>query len=220
MLTVEECLEKLKRICDKPKVLGQVTYEIKDNWDRQFIFDVVRRTYEGNAISTSQGEIVLRLVSRYKPHLHAVGLQIGDLDSVIQTPKYRKPPYQSAPLPREVRWAGDNKLVFRCKYNQNIVNDLKKCKGNNPFEERNPVFDHDNKLWIVDVNSGNWKSVMDVIKRYKFDFDDEVAQFFMEVSNAENQLSEAKVEDGRILVTVKDDSLLDSWLNCIKAMEG
>jgi hypothetical protein len=220
MLTVEDGLEKLKKICDKPRTIGTITYQIKDTWDLQFINDVVRRVFDNSAISTSQGDVVMRLIARYKPHLIAVGLVENDIDILIAAPKYRRPPYQSEPLAREVRWAGNNKLVFRCKYSQNIVSDLKKCGSTNHFVERYPMFDRDHKLWIVDVNSGNWKTVMNLIKRHKFAFDDTVTQYFMEVSNAEGQDSEATVVDDKIKVTVKDDDMLDNWLNCIKVLDS
>ena len=82
------------------------------------------------------------------------------------------------------------------------------------------MFDRPSKIWIVDVTSDNFERVMDLIRRYKFSFDDTVAQYFVEASNAKGQPSKIEVVDDKLVIDVKDDDLLNTWLNAIKVLEN
>lgn len=219
MTTVEACLKRLEHIADNPAQVGAFTYAITNTWDKRFILDVAQHVDNGFAISTAQSSIILKLIQRYRDHLIADGVLEAAVDQLLAFPQYAKPPYQSVDLPREVRWAGDNKLVFRCKYNQGVVEDIKRLKGTNHFLSLNyPVYVREHKLWVVDVNSGNHEKVMDVIKRHKFAFDDTVAQFFLDIENSKGKRSEISVQGDNIMVTVRNDDLLNSWLNALQTL--
>jgi hypothetical protein len=182
--------------------------------------DVAVHVFNGSAISTAQSVIVLKLIDRYKDLLVADGLQGSAIDQLLIMPQYEKQPYQSVDLPREVRWAGDNKLVFRCKYNQGVVEDIKRLKGKNSFAAvQYPIFLRDHKLWIVDVTGANYEQVMDVIKRHKFAFDDDVAQFFLDIENSKGLRSEIVTDGETIAITVRNDDLLNAWLNTLQSLE-
>jgi len=164
---------------------------------------------------------VLKLVQKYRDHLIESGISESNLDGLLTLPVYEKTPYQSTKLLREVRYAGDNKLVFRCKFNAGIIEDIKKLKGSNHFQcQVYPLFLRDSKLWVVDINSGNWERAMDIIKRHNFGFDDQVANYFLEVSNALNGTSAIEVEDTVIHITVRNDDFLDSWVNGLVKLES
>jgi len=219
---VESCLRALADITDKPPrdQHGHV-YEISNTWDERFVNDVWSHVEQGQAISTSQSEVVLKLVQKYRDHLLEYGLDETNLDGLIAFPVYEKTPYQSTKLPREVRYAGDNKLVFRCKFNASIVEEIKKLKGSNLFQSQTyPMFLRDSKLWIVDINSGNWERAMDIIKRHNFGFDDHVANYFVEVANSFGSPSLIEVDDQAIQVSVRNDDFLDSWLNGLSRLEA
>lgn len=222
MLSVEDCLEALNAIAQQPvrDASGNI-YEINNTWDQRFVNDVWTHCENGQAISTSQSEIVIKLIQRYRDHLIEFGIIAPSIDQLLITPHYKRTPYQSSHLPREVRWAGKNKLVFRCKYNSGVIEDIKKLKGGNSFlPHPTPVWVKEHKLWIVDVDSKNWERVMDVIKRHRFHFDDTVANYFLEVSNSLNQLSRAETKDDHIEVTARNDDFLDSWLNGLVNLES
>lgn len=222
MLSVEDCLEALDSIAANPvrDAQGNV-YEISNSWDSRFVNDVWQHCRNGQAISTSQSEVLIKLIQRYRDHLIEYGIIAPSLDQLLITPTYKRTPYQSSHLPREVRYAGKNKLVFRCKYNSGVIEDIKKLKGTNHFLDRpNPSWLKEHKLWIVDVNSGNWERVMNVIQRHRFDFDDTVAQYFMEVSNSLNTRSGAETHDDHIVVTARNDDFLDSWLSGLVSLEA
>lgn len=222
MLSVEECLEALDTLENRDVIgaSGQ-TLKITNSFDRRFIGDVTTHTRAGKAISTSQGQVGLKLIQRYQGILADMGYQPLQLNQLTTTPNYRTAPYQSTVLPREVRWAGNNVLVFRCKFNDAVIQDIKRLKSANLFEHQNyPLFLRDAKLWLVNVNSGNWERVMDVIKRHRFHFDDTVAEYFTEVANSAGQRSQVASTDTEITVTARDDDFLAGWINAIEKLEG
>ena len=222
MLSVEECLEALDTLEHKDVVgsSGQ-TLKITNSFDRRFIGDVTTHTRAGKAISTAQGQVGLKLIQRYQDILSDMGYQSIQISQLSTTPVYRAAPYQSTVLPREVRWAGNNVLVFRCKYNDAVIQDIKRLKSTNLFEHQNyPLFLRDAKLWLVNVNSGNWERVMDVIKRHRFHFDDTVAEYFTEVANSVGQRSQIASTDTEITITARDDDFLTGWINAIEKLEG
>ena len=222
MLTVEDCLQELDLLSTKPAKDAQGNvFEITNAWDRRFVEDVANHSRAGQAISTAQGELAIKLIQRYRDHLIVVGYPAQSVDLLIATPHYARTPYQSTHLPREVRYAGDNKLVFRCKYNSGIIEDIKRLKGINHFTAvQYPTFNRDHKLWIVDVNQGNWEKVMDVIKRHRFHFDDTVANYFLEVANSLSQQSSVEADPAGIKVTVRNDDFLSAWASGVAGLEG
>lgn len=220
MLTVEYCLHRLEDICGNPILLPSgLGLEITNAWDRRFIADVSQHVANGSAISTSQSSIVLKLIERYQDHLVADGTAKSSIDQLLLMPQYKKPPYQSVELPREVRYAGDNKLVFRCKYNQAVVDSIKALKSDRLFNTYNyPAFIREHKLWLVEVNGRNYETVMDVIKRHKFHFDDDVANYFLEIENTKDQPSNIVADEETIEVNVRNDAFLQNWLNALQAL--
>lgn len=222
MLNVEDCLEGLDTLqYVRLKDPQGNDYHIKNTYDVRFIADVATHTRSGKSISTSQSKVLVKLIQRYRDQLIQLKFDETSVDRLIATPTYRHPPYQSTHLPREVRWAGNDILVFRCKYNDAVVQDIKRLKGTNLFSHHNyPVFHRDEKLWLVKVNSLNWEKAMDVIKRHHFAFDDHVASYFLEVANSENLPSQVASTDTEITLTVRNDDFLSAWVNAIEKLEA
>lgn len=189
--------------------------EVSNSWDRRFITDVNSHVAGGNAVSTAQAEIIIKLVSRYRTHLETTGIDASKIDAIISYPQYRRQPHHSTRVAREVRWAGNNYLAFRCKYNAVIIEDIKKLKGYNPIDAVSPWFNRELKLWIVRVDRGNLEKTMAVIKNHNFVFDGPVETFFLNAFNAIGQISQATVIDDNILIDVKDDDLLDKLLGTL-----
>lgn len=215
MLTIEDCLEKL----DDSWYNTKRKVEDQSNWDHRFITDVAMHVRDGKAVSTEQGKIILKLITRYRDKLISEGVSESDLSYLISSPQYRRPPYTSTIVAREVRWMGNSKLAFRCKYNATITEDIKRLKGTNHFlDSAHPWFHRDTKLWIVDVNSGNLERVMDVIKRHGFSFDDDVEHFFLNAMNSIGQHSRAEVCGNQLVIDIKDDDFLNAWANCTAGM--
>ena len=221
MLTIEDCLEVLNDIVDDPVQDHQgLLLEITNPWDRRFISDVAGHVLNQQSISTAQSQIVIKLIDRYEPHLVAKGVDQSAIRFLISSPVFRQSPYQSTAMPREVRWAGDSKLVFRFKYNASIVEDIKRLKNNEGLSQHTyPLFNREFKVWIVEVTSVNLDKIMDIIKRHNFGFDDVVAEFLMNSVNARGQKSQAFLIDETIEITVRDDDFFNSWINSIILLE-
>lgn len=207
----------LEGICTK----GAGPLEITNQWDRRFIADVAGHAMSGSPISTAQGTVILKLIDRYREHLVLDGANPVEVDTLLRSPHYKVAPYQSTNLPREVRWMGDNKLVFRFKFNAPIMEDIKRLKGSNHFlNTQYPLFVRDHKLWIVDLNSENLESVMNLIKRHRFMPDDTTIQYFLEASNAQGKKPVVEVKDETLEIKVRDDDFVNAWTNLIKQLEG
>ena len=124
-------------------------------------------------------------------------------------------------MKREVRWAGDDILIFRLKKNPGIVEDIRRACGNNYFVSENyPRFIKRYSVWMVKVNQDNLDLVMGLIKRHNFDFDDNVLKYFVEAVNAKGKKSIVDIEGDEIVVTVKDDSFFNAWINDLIQLEN
>jgi hypothetical protein len=217
MKTVEDLLELLQKCMHNPAVIKTATgvkrLEISVPWDRKFIDDLSHKTLNGNSLSTKQGEVVLKLVKKYREGLVVHGIDDAVISALLVSPVYRNTPYQSKELPREVRFAGERKLLFRSKFNPVIVEDIKKLKPNKEWLGRNfPYFNRAQSVWVVEVTDSNLERVMNTIKKHNFLFDEEVEQFLLACENAKGAQSRADLVDGVLRVTVMDDELFNFWL--------
>ena len=218
MLTVEDCLEVLNSIVGHKTKYG---FTIQDKWDRQFISDIAKHTSSGSNMSTTQADVIVKLIDRYRLHLSSVGIREIELKHLLTAPIFRKNPYQSTPIPREVRYIGGNYLAFRCKFNSNIVDDLKLLRNDmRLLRYQYPIYNQEYKLWIVPISSLNLDRVMSVIKRYKFDFDSGVENFLLEVTNTIGATPTIDIVDDSIEVVVQDDILLAEWTKLMVGFEN
>jgi hypothetical protein len=221
MLTLEDCLELLDEInWDPPVDSTGSTHGVVNTWDRRFISDVTYHVREGKALSTAQGELAKKLITRYRSALEITGVAAVDLDTMLASPAYRLPPFASTSLPREVRWAGDNYLVFRCKYNASIKDELKKLANVPNARTTVSKFNHAHKLWVVEVVSSNLEQVMDFIKRHRFGFDADVENYFLEAVNSRNQRSSVEIVDGQIKIIIRNDALLGHLVTDFLSLES
>ena len=220
-ITIEDCLEDLDEINWTPVPYCGEILEITNTWDRKFISDVAYHTREGKAISTAQGTLALKLIDRYKKHLEIKGISASELASFLENPEYRKTPQVSVSSPREVRYIGDSKIVFRCRYNAMVIEDIKSLKSHSYFQiSGKPKFNGNHKVWVVSVDNSNVDKVMGIVRRHNFNFDDEVAEFFMEVINSKGKMSELSIDSDQILVHCRNDEFLMLWANDLLRMES
>lgn len=225
MLSIEDCLEQLDVInWDPPTDSDGKLLSITNTWDRRFISDVSFHTRSGKPISTAQGTLALKLIQRYRNELTHSTFADYQLEALLNTPHYRHTPHESTNFSREVRWIGDSKLAFRCKYNPSVGDDIKKLRTsgihmvNSNIRGTGPKFVKDHKLWVVTVDTQNIERVMELIRRHCFKFDDAVAEFLTEVSNARANNSSAQVTATGIHISVRDDEFLNAVLNDLKWM--
>jgi hypothetical protein len=214
MIFIEDCVEDLHKI----SISGVMNNDgnrigISAQWDRTFLEDVADKIGGGNSLSTGQSAIVVKLITRYENMLVLYGYDKAELDVLVRNPIHKRTPYQSIEILREVRYCGNKKLVFRSKYNEAIVKETKKLKTNSEYSD-NPYFNYDYKLWIVEINDSNVERAMNLIKRYKFSFDEEVEQFFLTYLNTQPTTTvDYNEENNKIEVFAGKNEWLYSYLN-------
>jgi len=222
MYTIEDLLEALDALSQRPPTdRNGNRIEIKAPWDRRFFSDVGFKTREGNCLSTGQGAIVIKLIHRYTEQLVLAGFEAESIKTLIRSPVYRKIPYQSTNLPREVRYIGNRRLAFRSKFNPNILADIKKLKTSTlPLVGNScPFFNKTHKVWIVEVGNHNLEKVIEFIRRYKFGFDHDVEQFLTDCTNARDNKTKVELSEGKIKVTLQNDEWMASWFDSVFVVE-
>jgi len=211
---IEDCLERLDTILMSYPVITPPGYihptKIVSPWDQKFISDVSTHTQQGSALSTAQSAIVLKILQKYLGVFNAK--HSTEVQQILHSPIYRKPLFESQSFPREVRWAGGGTLLFRFKFNAQISVDLRNLNSSLP-ELSPPHLVHPYKLWKINVDNSNHKEVMSIIKRHNFEFDDEVLEFFMHVTNNLDNPTSLRITDDEIQVDVNNDILTTIWFD-------
>lgn len=158
---------------------------ITDTWRRSFITNVTQHVDNGSSLSTSQSRIVCQIAGNYHKALSAaLSVPQQNVAEAIRTPQYRQTPYQSADIRREVRYVGMNKLAFRFKLDQTVVADIKSLRTSSSYCQTQPQFNSEYRLWLVLVDNDNLDKVQALIKRHKFDFDQDVLEYITRCANS------------------------------------
>lgn len=199
----------------------------KDKWYSDFIESVTGHVVYGKALSTYQASTVLKLLKRAEPMLVEHGyVQDGQITKLISYPIYNKMPYESSNMPREVRYVGDNMLAFRFKFNDTLIKEFSSLRmksghvingGPRKPTSDNAFFHKTLRLWFVRVNRDTIQSIMSIIKRYRFDFDDATVDY---LALAENSKSEESTfvydpESEMIVANVCDNEIISMWVSTI-----
>lgn len=182
---------------------------IRDNWLTNFVGNVASHLQNGNALSTKQSEIICKNASNHLASLAKVmRLSRDDVTAAIQNPRYQRTPYQSTNVPREVRYVGMNKLAFRFKRDPTVVSDLRNLSVKQPFIHQksqlgsNTCWNPEQRIWIVPVVEDNLERVFDVIRRHKFNFDNDTAEYLTLCTNSKTQPSTVVMDDDEETVYV------------------
>jgi predicted transcriptional regulator YheO len=189
-----------------------------DDWTKRFVQSVDKSVEAGRPLSTEQSRVFMNIVKRY----HKKGIfnimRNFDIDSFIASPRHRQQPYASTNVPKEVRYLGDNKLAFRSKWIDEIVNDIKslsnKSKDYSWKEYQRPYWNSQGRFWVVSLTSDNYNSVMKIIADHDFHFDDAVAEYLALASNSRGEKATfvLDAESGNIIANVCDNEILESWI--------
>lgn len=215
MLTVEDLLERLERFLWYTPKGKKFDFPA---WDRRFIADVASFTREGKRLSDDQSNLAIKLIKSYENMLRADGVDSSALSALIASPLHRNQPYISPKIKREIRYMGENKVLMRFKYNPVIIEKLREAKYTNPYTRKSyPHFDSALKIWIVEINDISYEKIVSIVRLYRFDFDDEVAEFFMNFENAKSNQSEVLLEDE--IVVHCHDGFTTEWVNFLASTE-
>ncbi len=191
--------------------------------DRKFLQDLSERTAVGNKLSTKQAYVARKIIAKYARlfedlaydfHRLPRGVTAEMVVSICENPVYRQAPYQSVEVPREVKYLGNRKLAFKTTFSPQVVNRIKSLNddriGTTSLDF--PYFNKEYRIWVVEVHEYNLEKVMNLIKKFSFQFDDDVVQFLADCSEASNKPSVAVVSDDTIHVVCQNNNLLHHWL--------
>ena len=169
---------------------------ITESWPTNFINNVTFHVNAGYGLSTSQSRIILKMSENYLSSI-ATSLRVkrDDVKYAVDNPQYRKPPYQSTNVPREVRYIGMNKLAFRFKRDPVVTSDLKSLTIKQQFTEDKVAWHQEHKLWVVPVNDSNLDGIMEVIKRHKFTPDHGALEYLTICTNSRKVSSTFMLDD-------------------------
>jgi hypothetical protein len=203
MLTVEDLLDSLYQL---------VTSGVeKRDWNANFISNVTTHVKHGRALTINQGKTVVKLAANHIGKIAALRkIDANIVKQAINTPKYNQPPVESADIKREVRYLGGNKLAFRFKHDPIVIAEIKGLKSSSLSNDRS-FFHKDFRVW---VSSSNLEKVFTIIKKNKFNFDDDVLQFMLKCTNSKNKSPTLNydAETGNILIEVIDNPIFEDLI--------
>lgn len=166
--------------------------EILVGWEKEMLASISARIISkpNSALTTRQVDTVVKIFSR---HSESIGFDYTEL-SLIKNPKCKLTPIVSQNIINEVRALGVSNLVFRFKFNTDIIAKFKKMMAVFPGVYYNKPY----KLWIVSVTPATVDEISDIIGLYGFNFDDDVLEILSLAAQA-NKPS-ISVEDNDIVV--------------------
>jgi len=205
---------------------------LDDPWHRNFISNVSAHVEAGKQLSTNQSRTILKLVGRVRQQIVRNGLATAeDIDLMLRQPEHRRPLYQSANVPREVRHLGDNLLAFRFKQNDLVVQRIKEfgLPVMTDWAELHrslliprmrfellprPRFDWDYKIWVVPVLRPTIMGIIALINEYRFGLDDATQNYLQLARQSLDQQSAVVLHADRevLLANVCDNPLLAGWM--------
>lgn len=183
-------------------------------WEASFIRSVGQHTINERALSTRQGEVVIRIGKKYRETLFASSSDQKKLDILLANPVYRIDPFVSEMYPREVRYAGDNLLAFRFKMNEGVKQDIKKLSPRASRQSGGQVvfFAKAARVWVVPVTLSNVEMVQTVIAEHDFGFNDPVLALIADISSSRGVLPQAIYDDeGKQIVLAAVDNGMLGW---------
>ena len=183
-----------------------------NSWHRSFLKNIGQHVVNGRQLSTEQSRIVLKLIENSRHHITANSqIKSSDIDELLAQPIYRQIPYVSTNIRKEVRHIGDNKLGFRCKYNEVIVKEFWSLatRANCPAAE----FNNEHRIWIVEVTKSSRPFIKSIITEHRFEMDSHTSQWWNSTAKAIGGISTAYVnkDTDLIVMHVLDNPLLALW---------
>lgn len=139
-------------------------------WEKDMMASISAKLISkpNSALTTRQVETVVKIFNR---HTECFDFDYAEL-SLIKNPTYRFTPIASQTIINEVRAIGESNLVFRFKFNIDIITTFKKMMNKASLVKYNKT----HRLWIASVVPANVDEISDIIGLYGFNFDDDVLE--------------------------------------------
>jgi hypothetical protein len=207
MFFIEDLLQELAKETQLIQYRSrQVRVLIDTSWQQQFLDSIKMQLDSGRALTVKQAATGIRMIGSMIDLLVAKGMHKSEIRESLKNPRYHQIPVEPVDYPNQVRWIGSSQLVFRFRFNKDIINSIKELKTDSVVRQ-NPKWFSDYKIWCVSVDTINVSKVIAIISRYSFEFDDDVALFLTEVSNSKQTLSKALIDEN-IRLEIRNDPLM------------
>jgi hypothetical protein len=210
MLYVEDVFERItcRLLSNDAKGFDNLA---NDQWRCRFIESVWNQIEGGRGLSTSQAKIVLDIIKNLETYLVEYGdATQADLNNMFKWPRYRKEPYQSIILPKEVRHIGSNLLVFRFKYNSEILKDIKNIVRKSTH--MSPMFNQRFKVWIIPVFRSTMRDVRQLIREHRFSSDAATDRWLNMAKESYDKPSTVQIQDDVCVAKVHDNPIMALWM--------
>jgi len=218
MLYIEDAL---KLIADSYWKYNRLGNQSTGDWHVSFIQNVSDHVSRGKPLSTEQSKIVIKILSKMKHFLVSAGdVSEQAIDDLIQNPKYRQQPYQSANIRKEVRYLGANLIGFRFKFNDVIMRDIRAISDvqQGAFS---PWFDRDFRIWVVPISRYSLEKVREIISKHRFEMDTNARDYLALCACSKDKPSTVVYdsETTSFILNVCDDDVFVAWANNVVGSE-
>jgi hypothetical protein len=208
LITIEDVVEVIAENIHDPDLKGM----LGDPWFTKFFSNVGSWVRQNKPLTTEQAKIVSKALMKTRVYFLARGASPEGIHDLLMTPVYRNQPTLSSVMPREVRYLGNSILGFRFKRNDIIMDEIKALKSLSPLAPHLVEWQPHDRMWEIGIMDTTLDGIFAIIKKHRFHFDDDVAQALADAENAQRGISTFAVEDGMLVITVKDNVLLSSWV--------
>lgn len=175
MTTVEDLIISLSKTIRNPiKDNVGVFHRVSTPWDINFLTDLgVHKLPAGKPLSSKQADVALKIIRRYTHILVLQNYELETVNSILEKPIYKKEPYVSKNIVREVKHVDDDVFVFRFPKHPEILANIKSLKKTNAFTTRNIKYHAEpNFVWTVELAHNNINQAIDLIGKWGFQADE------------------------------------------------
>jgi hypothetical protein len=184
-----------------------------DAWHQSFISSVTQHVRAERALSSNQSRVILKLIAKARSYLVEYAIASPtEIDHLLHAPQHRQTPYESAQVPREVRYLGDNLLGVRCKADAVVASAIK-ALGTGQVQR--PRFDWTYKLWIVPVHRVTLSRLRALLRNHRFHLDRATTDYLDLCETSIGQPSSFMFADAThttMVANICDDPVLAGWI--------
>jgi hypothetical protein len=178
-----------------------------------FITDMANKVRSNKKFSTGQAAYILRLISNYSMIIaDKKKIDIEEIKNLVNNPIYANEPYESVNIPKEVRYVGNDFIVFKFKFDPILKENIKDLKPGLPMEIPYPEYNSNHKIWIVKISSKNVDKTIEIIGRYGFQYEEDLAQYFTDILNRKNDNSSVNIQDDKIVIDIPNDDIFSDYV--------
>lgn len=145
-------------------------------YDNAFLDNVTDQTMNGTSLTDRQAELAVKLIIKYRRQLHALGVDIGDMNA----PQYRR----ALRIVDRQKSAGveQDKIYLKFPYESKTIETIREMGKNS---QGSIVFDKDNKVWRLAITEYNANWTYEFAKQNNFKIDSALEDLMRKIVECE-----------------------------------